>query len=126
MCWVEALNRPPVSWRRKKDTMSEQETPRRTFLKTVGAIGAGSMVASLTSVLAASGTDRFKEIDLVPTRPFGKTGENVSILALGGVLGLSDLIVFSGDYQGNYSGVIRPELTWETRFVGAVEAKVRS
>ena len=31
---------------------------------------------------------------IVPTRPFGKTGENVSILALGGVLRSSDLLLF--------------------------------
>jgi predicted aldo/keto reductase-like oxidoreductase len=30
----------------------------------------------------------------VPTRPFGKTGVNVSILSLGGVLGMSDLLIF--------------------------------
>ena len=30
----------------------------------------------------------------VPTRPFGKTGVNVSILSLGGVLGLSDQLMF--------------------------------
>jgi aryl-alcohol dehydrogenase-like predicted oxidoreductase len=30
----------------------------------------------------------------IPTRPFGQSGVNVSILSLGGVLGTSDLLVF--------------------------------
>jgi aryl-alcohol dehydrogenase-like predicted oxidoreductase len=30
----------------------------------------------------------------VPTRPYGKTGVNVSILALGGVLRISDQLIF--------------------------------
>ena len=30
----------------------------------------------------------------IPTRPFDKSGRNVSILSLGGVLGMSDLLVF--------------------------------
>ena len=31
---------------------------------------------------------------IVPKRPFGKTGEDVSILSLGGVLKISDQLVF--------------------------------
>jgi lipopolysaccharide transport system ATP-binding protein len=34
--------------------------------------------------------------------------------------------VLRGDYQGNYSGMIRPALTWETKFVGAVEANIKT
>jgi uncharacterized protein len=60
---------------------------RRDFLKTAGVVGTGS-------VLAAAGTLRPKnapaaegkaESTRVPTRPFGKTGINVSILSLGGM-----------------------------------------
>jgi predicted aldo/keto reductase-like oxidoreductase len=80
------------------DKMSEKETKtsRRNFIKTVGAIGAGSMLASLAPVVDASDKISSKNNDsmTVPTRPFGKTGVNVSILSLGGVLGMSDLIVF--------------------------------
>jgi len=34
------------------------------------------------------------ELQMVPTRPFGKTGVDVSMLALGGVLDMSDQLVF--------------------------------
>src|SRR5210317_245449 len=78
--------------------MSEKETKtsRRSFIKTVGAIGAGSMLASLAPVVDASDRDDLINTNLqtIPTRPFDKTGVNVSILSLGGVLGMSDLIVF--------------------------------
>ena len=65
----------------------ETKTSRRTFLKTVGAIGAGSMLSSLAPVVDASDGNSSKKTDLqiIPTRPFGKSGINVSILSLGGV-----------------------------------------
>jgi predicted aldo/keto reductase-like oxidoreductase len=74
----------------------ETKTSRRSFMKTVGAIGAGSMLASLAPMVDAADKNIHKKTDLqtLPTRPFGKTGVNVSILSLGGVLGMSDLIVF--------------------------------
>jgi predicted aldo/keto reductase-like oxidoreductase len=75
----------------------ELKKSRRNFIKTVGTIGAGSMLASLAPVAVdASEKNSSKNIDpmTMPTRPFGKTGVNVSILSLGGVLGMSDLIVF--------------------------------
>jgi predicted aldo/keto reductase-like oxidoreductase len=78
--------------------MSEIEIKksRRNFIKTAGVIGAGSMLASLAPIVDASDRNSSKNTDLqtLPTRPFGKTGVNVSILSLGGVLGMSDLIVF--------------------------------
>ncbi len=78
--------------------MSEKEIKksRRTFIKTVGAIGAGSMVASLAPFVNASEKSRSQKIApmIVPTRPYGKTGVNVSILSLGGVLGMSDQLIF--------------------------------
>ena len=78
--------------------MSEKETKksRRNFLKTAGAIGAGSIIASLAPLVDASDKNSSQKIDpmTVPTRPFGKTGVNVSILSLGGVLDMSDLLIF--------------------------------
>ncbi len=75
---------------------TEKKNSRRTFLKTVGAIGAGSMFASMAPLAKASDTDGSKNTDpvTIPTRPFGKTGVNVSILALGGVLNMSDQLIF--------------------------------
>ena len=74
----------------------ETKTSRRSFLKTVGTIGTGSMLASLAPVVAASDRNSTKKtvLQTIPTRPFGNSGINVSILSLGGVLGMSDLIVF--------------------------------
>ena len=74
----------------------EYKNSRRTFLKTAGAVGAGSILASLGPLVNAA--DKNSSIDneptIVPTRPFGKTGANVSILSLGGVLDMSDLLMF--------------------------------
>ena len=75
---------------------NEKKNSRRVFLKTVGAIGAGSMLAPVAPLVNAS--DKLSSPDEsragMPTRRFGKTGINVPILALGGVLGMSDLIMF--------------------------------
>ena len=69
---------------------------RRTFLKAVGAIGAGSMFASVAPLVNASDKNSSRNSNPVriPTRPFGKTGVDVPILSLGGVLDMSDLIIF--------------------------------
>ena len=64
---------------------------RRHFLKTLGAIGAGSMCTAMAPLAEAS---QKKNSTSIPKRPFGKTGENVSILSLGGVLRSSDQLVF--------------------------------
>jgi predicted aldo/keto reductase-like oxidoreductase len=79
----------PMSEKEKKDS-------RRSFLKAAGAIGAGSIIATLAPFVNASDKSGSKRIlpVTVPTRPFGKTGVNVSILSLGGVLGMSDLLIF--------------------------------
>ena len=78
--------------------MSEKEKKdsRRTFLKAAGAIGAGSIIGTLAPFVNASDKSSSKKIPpmTVPIRPFGKTGVNVSILSLGGVLGMSDLLIF--------------------------------
>jgi predicted aldo/keto reductase-like oxidoreductase len=76
--------------------MSEKENSRRSFLKAAAAIGAAPIIASLTPFASAADKQNSKSTDptTVPTRPFGKTGVNVSILALGGVLDTSDLLIF--------------------------------
>lgn len=69
---------------------------RRTFIKRIGAMAAGSMLTA-TDLFAAD-TRRQLSADngpkKIPTRPFGKTGVDVSILSLGGVLDQNDMIVF--------------------------------
>jgi hypothetical protein len=69
---------------------------RREFVKTAAAAGLGAPLFSLGAEAAASGSsspDKPAQTT-VPKRPFGKTGENVSILSLGGVLKASDLLIF--------------------------------
>lgn len=74
----------------------EHNNSRRSFLKAMGAIGAGSIYSSMAPLSNASDKTHSGNNDLLtmPRRPFGKTGENVSILSLGGVLDMSDQIIF--------------------------------
>jgi hypothetical protein len=69
---------------------------RRDFIKTAGAAGLGSALIPLSALTLAHGSTSTKvpEQMIVPTRPFGKTGVDVSILSLGGVLKPSDQLVF--------------------------------
>lgn len=69
---------------------------RREFFKTAGGVGLGSVLAPLSSLTQAHGSSATKlaEQMRVPRRAFGKTGVNVSILALGGVLGIHDQLMF--------------------------------
>ena len=69
---------------------------RRDFIKSVGAAGLGSALMPLSTLKQAHGSDstETQEQMMVPTRPFGKTGVDVSILSLGGVLRSSDLLIF--------------------------------
>ncbi len=66
--------------------MSEKKThfSRREFLKATGAVGIGTMINATPTMekmaQAANSGDA-----VVPTRPFGKTGVEVSILSLGGM-----------------------------------------
>jgi predicted aldo/keto reductase-like oxidoreductase len=71
----------------------KRNVTRRDFIKTAGAAGLGSVLMPLAQAHAGSSTES-SERGQVPTRPYGKTGVNVSILGLGGDLGLQDLIVF--------------------------------
>jgi len=69
---------------------------RRNFIKIAGAAGLGTPLAQLGTLKHACGSSSKIAADqkIVPTRPFGKTGANVSILGLGGVLKSSDQLVF--------------------------------
>jgi len=69
---------------------------RRSFIKTAGAAGLGSALIPLSALKQAYGSASTKvpEQMMVPTRPFGKTGVDVSILSLGGVLKPSDQLIF--------------------------------
>ena len=68
---------------------------RRDFIKTAGAVGIGSMLSPIESLTHAqvSSDPKKTPLNVVPTRPFGKTGVNVSILSLGGVFHRSNLLL---------------------------------
>jgi hypothetical protein len=86
------LFNPVLIYLKKGLIMSEKKADfsRREFLKTAGAVGIGSMLSPIDNLGHAKGLYAADESQqsLVPTRPFGKTGVNVPILALGG--GFSD------------------------------------
>ena len=70
---------------------------RRGLLKTACAAGVGSVLAPLSPWVKAAQAGEATKIPeqmAVPTRPFGKTGADVSMLALGGVLGMWDQLIF--------------------------------
>ena len=74
----------------------ERNFTRRDFIKTAGSVGLGSVLlpsSSLAQTKASSSTQVSEQM-IVPRRPFGKTGADVSILSLGGVLKISDQLVF--------------------------------
>lgn len=58
---------------------------RREFLKTAGAAGLGSVVAPYLGTVSTVEASGENVLTKVPTRPFGKTGVDVSILSLGGM-----------------------------------------
>ncbi|CAB1060937.1 Ferredoxin [Olavius sp. associated proteobacterium Delta 1] len=74
----------------------KRKISRRNFIKAAGVAGLGSALGALNSLAPAQGISAASvtESMTVPTRPFGKTGADVSILALGGELSASDLLVF--------------------------------
>jgi len=75
----------------------EKKWSRRDFLKTTGAAGVGSVLASISPLAKSAGKFDLETSDepVVPTRPFGKTGVNVSMLGLGcsGDLSSSQLLL---------------------------------
>ena len=62
----------------------ENHWTRRDFLRTAGIAGAGSLLASVTHLAAAT-----NKTDKIPQRPFGSTGIDVPILSFGGSLNTS-------------------------------------
>ena len=78
--------------------MSEKKgiLSRREFLKAAGAVSIGSSFVPLSASAQVPSSDSTMNSEkmIVPTRPFGKTGIDVSILSLGGVLGMSDQLMF--------------------------------
>jgi aryl-alcohol dehydrogenase-like predicted oxidoreductase len=69
---------------------------RRDFLKAASAVGIGSLLSPVESLSDAPATSDSKEkdLDVVPTRPFGKTKVQVPILCLGSAFGRSsDLLL---------------------------------
>jgi hypothetical protein len=78
--------------------MTDKKTvlSRRDFIKRAGAAGIGSALIPLSTLSPIRGSAQAETAEqmTVPTRPFGKTGTNVSILSLGGVLKVSDQLVF--------------------------------
>jgi predicted aldo/keto reductase-like oxidoreductase len=61
--------------------INDHNWSRRKFLKAAGVAGLGSAVVSMTGRVNA-----LENNETVPTRAFGKTGEQVSILSLGGTV----------------------------------------
>ena len=76
---------------------NKESYSRRDFIRTAGAAGLGSVLAPFGVLNAAHGTTSTAPPPgamVVPTRPIGKTNVKVSILSLGGVLGMSDQLMF--------------------------------
>ena len=75
---------------------NKESYSRRDFIRTAGAAGLGSVLLPFGVLNAAHGTTSTDSPGamVVPTRPFGKTNVKVSILSLGGVLGMSDQLMF--------------------------------
>ena len=64
-------------------TGSDRGWSRRRFLKATGTAGLGALMAPASRFATAAETPT-----RVPTRPFGKTGVDVSILSLGGMFNI--------------------------------------
>jgi predicted aldo/keto reductase-like oxidoreductase len=64
--------------------IKKHDRSRREFLRVAGAASVGSILSAFTQLTEAS--DKPKTI---PARPFGKTGEKVSILSLGGMFDIA-------------------------------------
>ena len=89
---------PKSIFRKEKTNMSGEKgiLSRRDFIKAAGAAGLGSALGPLSSLTTAHASTSTKapEQMVVPTRPYGKRGVDVSILSLGGVLKDTDQLVF--------------------------------
>ena len=70
--------------------MKENNVSRRDFVKTLGVVGAGSLVGTgqalaQSNAPAATAAPASVKPVKIPTRKFGRTGVPVSMLALGGI-----------------------------------------
>jgi hypothetical protein len=70
--------------------MKENNVSRRDFVKTLGVVGMGSMVGAgqalaQSNAPSAATAPALIKVVKVPTRPFGRTGVQVPMLALGGI-----------------------------------------
>ncbi len=63
----------------------ENHWSRRDFLKTAGIGGLGAAIAGPANRLAGASDEQ----SVIPTRPFGRSGINVSILSLGGMFDIA-------------------------------------
>ena len=72
---------------------NKKDYTRRDFIKVAGTVGLASSMLPMNA-LKPSDAAAEQETKIVPKRPFGKTGVDVSILSLGGVLGMSDQLIF--------------------------------
>jgi predicted aldo/keto reductase-like oxidoreductase len=75
--------------------MKENHVSRRDFVKTLGVVGVGSMVgtghalAQTNASQLATPSTPVSQPAKVPTRPFGRTGAQVSMLGLGGMFDIA-------------------------------------
>jgi predicted aldo/keto reductase-like oxidoreductase len=69
----------------------EKDFSRRNFLKAAGAVGIGSLLTVTGTWAGKPGLLAESKVGhpLVPARPFGKTGVDVSILSLGGIFDIT-------------------------------------
>jgi predicted aldo/keto reductase-like oxidoreductase len=69
-------------------TVKNKNWSRRDFIKIAGAAGVGVVVSPMEHLAGAvvKSESEIPASRYVPTRPFGKSGVDVSILALGGTL----------------------------------------
>jgi predicted aldo/keto reductase-like oxidoreductase len=65
-------------------SINEKIWSRRLFLKATGTAGLGALMTPVSKLATAAETPA-----TVPTRPFGKTGVDVSILSLGGMFNIA-------------------------------------
>jgi len=65
----------------------DKRCSRRDFIKTAGVTGVGAVLSQhlLQKDASAETAEKISKNKTVPTRPFGRTGKNVSILSLGGM-----------------------------------------
>ena len=79
------------------------ELNRRNFLRTIGAAGLGSVLASKAKADSnepnAAGAKQQNETPQVPTRKFGKTGVDVSALSLGAIQLIDNPVILTSSLK---------------------------